>query len=146
MDGYGAGGSSRWTFLYALTVVVKLGPANARQLISTPQATWFRQSTAFRSLAMECHTIPTNNPPTWEQGMACAARVVTWSCGASGDLPARRRLFQSLKWSASGRGVPEEPCQGNRTVQMLEVERLAQSDCDKIKEKMEENEIALARL
>ena len=76
----------------------------------------------------------------------CSPRgyVVLW--GDSGDPPARWRLFQSLKWSASGRAVPEEPCQGNRIVQMPEIEILARNERDKIEGKMEENRLALARL
>jgi hypothetical protein len=131
-------------------VVVKLGPAadaNARQLICTPQATWFRQSTAFRSLAMECHSDANQQSAdvgTRDGVCSPCGYVVLW--GTSGDLPERRRLFQSLKWSYAGRALPEGLCQGSRIVQMPGVEILARSDSDKIKGKMEENELALARL
>jgi hypothetical protein len=85
---------------------IKLGPvASARQVICLPQATWFRQSTAFHSLAMECHS----------DGNQQSADVGTR------DVVSNPRGYVVL-WGASG-----DPSGKTASVSEIEVERIRKS-------------------
>src|SRR5688572_3761963 len=107
-------------FLHALTVAVKLGPAaSARQLIYTPQATWFRHSTAFRALAMECYNdvnqqIRRRGNKGWRVQPAWLRGPVGRLGRSSGKMAAVSELkMERIRKSCAGRAVSRKSDRSN---------------------------------